>query len=120
MTNDKREVEFKTLFTDTTKRYKPTAKDDDGNVVGITGATITYVLADDRNGTIRITKDNDGEGGVAITDAANGKFEITLDPADTQDLTSGEYYAECEIDDDTNEAVGFFGWVTVQASTVPD
>ena len=50
--------------------------------------------------TATLQKDNAGGGGIAITDAANGKFQITLAPADTASLT-GEFYHEAQVRDGT-------------------
>ena len=38
-------------------------------------------------------------GGIAVTDATNGKLTITLDAADTASLDPGEYYTETRIQD---------------------
>lgn len=48
--------------------------------------------------TATLQKDNTGGGGVAITDAVNGKFQVTLAPADTAAL-SGDYYHEAQVRD---------------------
>ena len=46
--------------------------------------------------TATLQKDNAGGGGVAITDTANGKFQVTLAPADTAAL-SGDFYHEAQV-----------------------
>ncbi len=48
--------------------------------------------------TATLQKDNAGGGGVAITDAANGKFQVTLAPADTAAL-AGDFYHEAQVRD---------------------
>lgn len=72
--------------------------DDAGAAVALTGATITWRLADTRGGTVELTKINDSTNGVTITDAAGGTFTIHIASADTTDL-AGVYYHEAQVED---------------------
>lgn len=59
------------------------------------------------------------DGGVSITDAANGKFTVTLAPADTKTLAVGTYYHEAEVTDSLgNVSTVTVGKVTLIASGV--
>lgn len=75
-----------------------TVVDDAGAAVDLTGATITWKLADSRGGTIEITKVNDSTSGVTITNAAAGEFTIHLSATDTDSL-AGVYYHEAQVED---------------------
>jgi hypothetical protein len=69
----------------------------------LTSATITWAivpLTTDFTGDLDtvisssavVEKDNAGVGGVVITDAAGGVFQVTLDPADTASLTPSDNF----------------------------
>lgn len=69
----------------------------DGTAKDITSASIEWVLAKRRGGTAVISKSAAG-GGISITDAVAGLFEVTIDPADTDSL-AGLYFHEAEVTD---------------------
>lgn len=68
--------------------------DSAGAPLDISGCTFTWVLYKSTPYALLLTKTN--ADGIAITDAANGVIQITLVPADTQDLL-GDYKHEGEI-----------------------
>jgi hypothetical protein len=77
----------------------------------ITGATVRYVAV--RRGTAYITKTVGS--GIVLTTPASGILTITLDPADTDDLTPGEYEHEVEITDgDGNVSTVTVGTLTIR------
>jgi len=81
----------------------------------IEGQDITWILADEVGDTAEIEKTTT-DGGISITDGANGKFEITLDPSDTDGI-SGRFYQEARIDDGAGtESVLFSGEVIIHQS----
>jgi len=81
----------------------------------ISSQDIEWILADEVGDTPEVTKTTSG-GGVTITDGGNGKFEITLDPADTEGI-SGQFYHESRIDDGAGtESVLFTGEAHIHQS----
>jgi hypothetical protein len=72
--------------------------DDEGVAIDLTGATITWSLADSRGGTVLVTKTSDTSAELSITSAAGGTFTIHLLATDTDDL-AGVYYHEAQVED---------------------
>lgn len=63
--------------------------------------------------TSPIVEKKQSSGGITVTDAANGKLEVDLDPADTQGL-SGEFHHELEVfDGQGNGVVVAVGTLTI-------
>jgi hypothetical protein len=75
-----------------------TVKNDDGDVVDISGADATWVLAPSE-GRPSVVEKTTGSG-ISLTDAANGEVTISIDPSDTENK-EGLYYHELQITDDT-------------------
>ncbi len=92
-------------------------------VVDITGATIWWWASRlSSNGkfsaTATLQKDNAGTGGITITDALNGEFQVTLAPADTATL-AGEFYHEAQIRDGSgNISTVLTGTLTIKRDLV--
>lgn len=86
-----------TMWSGDTRRLSITV--DDGAsppvAINLTSSTIEWHLAKRLTSTVAILTKTVG-GGIALTDPVNGVFEVTIDPADTADL-SGEYYHEAEV-----------------------
>ena len=80
-----------------------TVKDPSGAVVDLSGASIRWALTETYDQTVLVRKST-ADGGIVITDAENGTFEINVDPQDTDDL-SGEYDHECEVTDSGGNVV---------------
>ncbi len=80
----------------------------------ITGWTLKAVFGGS------VLKDNGGVGGISITDAANGVFEITLSDTDTDSLAPREYTWGVKRDDEGSEAVLSVGKFTVKQTPVND
>ncbi len=80
------------------KVLEVTVTDAAGTAVDITGASIQWRLSKTVNRRPAQIAKATGGAGVEITDAAAGVFEVTLDPADTEDLR-GAYYHEAEVID---------------------
>lgn len=96
-----------------TKTLNVTEKDN----TDISGQDITWILADEQGESPVLTKDNNSNGGVTITDGANGEFEITLEPADTDGI-SGNFYHECRLSDGAGtESVLFSGEAFIEVSS---
>ncbi len=70
---------------------------DDGVVVDLSGLMAAEWVLSKRKNTVEIINKTLGSG-ITVVDAANGRLDVTLVPADTADL-SGKYYHECEIKD---------------------
>ena len=78
----------------------------------LAGATIKWVLYDDANSALLLTKTTTS--GITITAAGSGLFTVALLPADTVSIAPGLYYHECEITDNvSNIATVFIGHVTI-------
>lgn len=89
-------------------KYYMQVKDGDGNVVDITGATIKTTMLSFADDSEKF-KHTDGTG-IALEDAANGKFSYQWQAGETD--TAGKYKIEFEI----NPASG--GKFTVPAEDV--
>ncbi|WP_135363441.1 hypothetical protein [Halosimplex halophilum] len=72
---------------------------DHETTVDISGYTFEWVLTDSSGGTTA-TKDNDGGGGISISDASGGVVEVTLDSADTSGVDPGTVQHQLDITDD--------------------
>lgn len=68
------------------------ARDRDGTVIDLTGATIDWRFG--RRGTKGELSLTDG---IAVTNAANGAFTITVAPEKTVDLRRGHYEHQGEV-----------------------
>jgi hypothetical protein len=87
---------------------------DDGDVINLTGATIKWVMKRKQTTVYKDTVN----GGITITDAANGLFTINLGREDTTALY-GDYEHEAEIIDALgNESTVLFGRVSIAKSIV--
>jgi len=95
-----------------------TVTDGSGTATNLTGATINYELqALPPDGVALLTKTTGG-GGISITDAAAGTFEITIAAADTASL-SGVYFHECQVVDSSgNVSTIFTGRVNIREDFV--
>ena len=79
-----------------TKILSITAQTSTGTALNLNGAVITWQLFPLGGGTALLTKTIGG--GITITDASNGVFQVKIDPADTADL-AGSYNHEAQITD---------------------
>lgn len=70
---------------------------DSGNAKNIVGATIVWAMMNSPDNQNYIVKKST-DGGILITDGENGRFRISLDPADTEEVTGG-FYHEAELTD---------------------
>lgn len=80
-------IETKTLWLDNDKVYEGTAKNQDGTVIDLSGASITYELTGPNTTIMKTVGD-----GVTITDEANGMYEVWLTHTETASLMSGARY----------------------------
>lgn len=80
-------IETKTLWLDNDKVYEGTAKNQDGTVIDLSGASITYELTGPNTSIKKTVGD-----GVTITDEANGMYEVWLTHTETASLMSGTRY----------------------------
>ena len=104
------------MFSGDDKVLVVTVKDLAGVAVNLTGASITWKLADSLTGTVRATKTT--AAGIAITDAADGVFEVTVADADTATL-SGSYYHEAEVTDSSGrDSTVVFGNITIRPTLI--
>lgn len=91
--------------------------DDTSTAKNILGATVRWVLSDRRQ-QIVIDKRSDGASpAITITDAAAGRFDIAINPSDTEMLAAGLYRQEAELTDAGGEvSTVFTGEILIRAS----
>jgi hypothetical protein len=89
-------VDF-SMFAGDSKVIKVTVNDEAGAAVDISAASIRWQLAVNAGAVPLLSKALGS--GIALADAPAGKFNVTLDSADTQNLNGGSYYYEAEIID---------------------
>ncbi|KKM02262.1 hypothetical protein LCGC14_1786170 [marine sediment metagenome] len=92
----------------------------DGGAHDLTSATIKYTMEIPSNvGSGSSIKKLSGGSGIAFTDASAGKFEITLDAADTASIV-GTFNHEAEaIDSASKVATLFTGIMIIHADVIP-
>ena len=67
------------------QNYNPiyTCKDGDGNPITITGATITFTIYDEKEGTVKVTKTTPSQIEITVDQVTyKGQFTVHLLPAD--------------------------------------
>ncbi len=93
------------------KRLVVSVTDDNDTAVDLTGAVISWQLARSVYGSAEISKSVGS--GIAITDAVNGEFTVTLDPLDT-DALEGDFYHEAQVTDTLGDiSTVFSGNITI-------
>lgn len=100
------------MFAGDSKVIEVTVKDQDGDVVNITTALVRWQAARSENATALIEKTSDPADGISIVDGAAGRFDVTLDPEDTEDLRGTLYY-EAEVLDASKPSTVLSGWFTI-------
>ena len=75
--------------------FRFTAREDNGEIISLTGVGIVWMLARSKNSTPLIVK-NSLDSEVVIVDAAGGRFNVELSRAETEAL-DGQYYHEAKI-----------------------
>ncbi len=108
------------LFKGNSKDLPIIVCDKAGARVDITGAAIRWWAAErESSGTVVIQKDIGSPGGIVVTDAVQGEFTITVDPADTKNLTGKFLYHEAEVLDNTGRPTTvMFGIITLRDSLI--
>jgi len=92
------------------------AEDTGLDEVNLTGGDAKAVIADDRGGTVRVTKTTGG-GGVTWTNRSAGNFDIHLEPSDTGGLI-GTYWLEVSVTTSGGDEYTVLGtWVEFIRST---
>jgi hypothetical protein len=89
-----------TMFEGDTHTLEVTVRDDAGDVVDITGVVIRWWLAKSNKATgdaIYVEKET-GDG-ITIVDGPAGRFDVLIEPEDTEGRGGKTYYHEAEIDD---------------------
>jgi hypothetical protein len=84
-----------TMNSGDTKIISVVVRNSNGSLQDISNAAIKWQLARYVNSIALVTKSISS--GIMITDAANGVFQITISPLDTDGLGGKEYYHEAEI-----------------------
>jgi hypothetical protein len=95
MVRTERGVKLSDVAQGDSPTYSYTIKDGDGNAKDITGYEVHMYIKEDRNdddSDALIKKNNAGDGGGSITDAANGEAEFDLSSSDTQNLEGEKYW----------------------------
>jgi len=101
-------VQNASMMSGDTKLISASTSGSDGGVYDLTNATIKYTLQVPTNvgSGSSITKQTGGSG-IAFTDASAGKFEITLDAADTASIV-GTFNHEAEAFDSASKTATLF------------
>jgi len=105
-----------TLHSGDTLTLEVTVNDSSGSAVDLTAATFTWAMSKKSNsavaprGAALLTKAL--ASGVTLIDAATGRIDITLDPADTESL-AGTYYHELQMTDTGVVSTVLYGSVTI-------
>jgi hypothetical protein len=107
-----------TMYAGDDKRLEVTVLDEDDVAVSLSGALeIRWKLAKSPRSTI-IASHSIADGNVSIIDAAAGRFNVLIDPADTESL-SGLYYHEAELTDSSgNVGTCMAGTVTIRPTLI--
>lgn len=92
-----------------------TAKEENGSALNLTGLTLKWSLGRKSEGPALLTK-TDGAG-ITVTDAAAGKFTVTLDPQDTLKF-NGDYYHEAKAFDGTRPYTIFAGELSFEPTLI--
>jgi hypothetical protein len=102
------------MFAGDTKTIQVTVTDSTGADKDITGATITWALQQVYK---TIIEKSTTLGGIAITDAIHGVFQILLLPIDTEGFSTGLYtHQAIVIDNNGTSEVVFTGTITINDS----
>jgi len=72
--------------------------DEDGAVVDITGATIAWGVSTHENSKSKLFSYTSPTN-ITITDAANGKFDVSVLASNTAALKAGDYHHQAEVTD---------------------
>lgn len=86
------------LYRGDSRTFKVTVKDENGNAVDITGASIKFSVKErigDASYVFQKTSAQSSE--ITITDAANGEYEVYIVPANTQNLDIVSYQYDSEL-----------------------
>lgn len=79
-----------------------------GSVKDITGSSAEYEVYEDYpSGESSIFTKTTAGGGISIVDGTNGRLDVDVDGADTQDL-DGEYSHRLRVTDDAGDTVTVF------------
>jgi hypothetical protein len=82
------------VYIGDTKAVTVTVKDEDADILNLTGYTCNWVMYDG-DGDIVLTKTLST--GLSVPTPSNGQVVILLEPEDTEDLEPDTYYHELEI-----------------------
>jgi len=88
------------IFRGDDKTLEVVVKDQDGNVVDITGSSIRCTVKEhetDPDTEAKISKSSDTPSEITLTDPTQGKFEVYFVPTDTDNLL-GDYVYDIQIE----------------------
>lgn len=92
------------LYRGDNRTFEVTVKDDDGNAVNITGASIKFSVKERISDSgYKFQKSSAQASEITITDAANGVYEVYLVPDDTQTLDIGSYEYDSQLTTSTGK-----------------
>lgn len=90
---------------------------DTSQVLDLTGASIKFKFAKKATTALPEVEKTTAVGdGVEITDALGGKFEVTLDPADTVQLKGTRYYEADVVEAGGRVSTVISGTMTIEAT----
>lgn len=92
------------VVKNTNARIEFSVKNRSGNSINITDYDIKWQIKKSLNGIPLITKTTQ-DSGIILTDEVNGKFQVKIEPEDTNSLPAGEYYHEALLTTPAGEYV---------------
>lgn len=108
-----------TMFKGDTKVLEVTVKDQDDAVVDISGTLIKWQLAKKSKDTTALISKSTVDGSITIVDGPNGRFNVLLEPEDTEELPAKAYYHEAEVNDGGLISTVMTGTATLVETLIP-
>lgn len=107
------------MYSGDTRRVRVTVVDTNGDPVDLTGSSITWSLSSDSTATGSQAITYTLSDNVALIDAVNGIFEVTIVPAATASITGDKRYHEAELtESDGTVTTVMTGTITIKDDLV--
>jgi hypothetical protein len=108
------------IYTGDDERLEFTVYQSDGSTaLDLAGMDIVWEFSKYVTQEALITKDSANSGEIDVVDAANGRFDVILNPTDTADLERRSYYHEVELTDGNGKQFTVFtGSIAVELTLV--
>jgi hypothetical protein len=116
----KRKQDFVT-WTGNDEKIEFTVYQDDGvTPLNISAGILYWIMKESRTATAALIEKETGGQGISITDGANGKCQVDLDPADTNGLEGAKYFHELKLTLSNETKTVSEGTVTIHRSGFSD